>query len=349
MTRCVPVIIATGTSVRLRVKVSRLWLACLLVLGCAAAFGADTTPPAATGSPEESKAQENLQGYLQIQEQLHATQLAIERNRQEANTAAVESTKAFAARLQSIESALSSQRAQELQALQTSNKVMLLVAGVFAALGLLAMLFMAFFQWRTISRLAEIAAALPASHLLGPGPAYAALGAGDGHVVTVGPAQQANQQLLGALEQLEKRIHQLEHIPHPHPEASSAAPDPHAALPAPSGNGDPPVETTPIALLLAKGQSLLNLDKAEEALACFDEVLALNANHSEALLKKGTALERLRKLDEAIACYDRAIAADRSLTVAYLYKGGLFNRMERFGEALACYEEALRTQENRRG
>ena len=42
----------------------------------------------------------------------------------------------------------------------------------------------------------------------------------------------------------------------------------------------------------------------------FDQVLALDANHPEALVKKGAALERLRKLDEAIACYDRAIAAD---------------------------------------
>ena len=108
-------------------------------------------------------------------------------------------------------------------------------------------------------------------------------------------------------------------------------------------------EAARITVLLGKGQSLLNLDQAEEAVACFDQVLALDANHPEALVKKGAALERLRKLDEAIACYDRAIAADGSLTVAYLYKGGLFNRMERFGEALECYEQALRTQEARHG
>jgi len=97
--------------------------------------------------------------------------------------------------------------------------------------------------------------------------------------------------------------------------------------------------------LLGKGQSLLNVDKAEEALACFDEVLMLDARNAEALVKKGTALERLRKLDEAIECYDRAIAADSSMTIAYLYKGGLFNRLERFTEAMECYEKALRTQE----
>ena len=87
--------------------------------------------------------------------------------------------------------------------------------------------------------------------------------------------------------------------------------------------------------------------QAAEALGCFEQALALEPNHAEALVRKGVALERLQKPDEAIACYDQAIAADASLTVAYLYKGGLFNRLERFNEALACYEQALRTQENR--
>jgi tetratricopeptide (TPR) repeat protein len=345
------------SGIRMSRSIWSVW--CPLVLAliclCAAAYGADSGVPAAMpGRSDETNMPESLRGYLQIQEQLHATQLAIERNRQEANAAAAESAKAFALRLQGIEVALASQRSQELQAMQSSNKVVLAVAGLFVALGFLAMLLMAFFQWRTISRLAEIAAALPAAHALGAGPAFAALGAGETHMLTVGPAEQSNQQLLGTLERLEQRLHQLEHIPHP-PLPEAGSPD----QPAPTAGktetpaagmeaAEPPAGTTRLDVLLAKGQSLLNLDQAEEALACFDQVLALDANHSEALVKKGAALERLRKLDEAIACYDKAIAADNSLTVAYLYKGGLFNRMERFGEALECYEQALRTQEGRK-
>jgi tetratricopeptide (TPR) repeat protein len=211
------------------------------------------------------------------------------------------------------------------------------------------MLFMACFQWRTINRLAEISAALPMAHALGAGPAVAALGAGDPHLVTISPPEQSNQRLLGALEQLEQRIHELEHTAHPPLHAGTSL-NPEAKGPSPPSNGEPTAtaaEAARIALLLGKGQSLLNLDQAEEALGCFDQALALDPSHPEALVKKGAALERLRKLDEAIACYDRAIAADSLLTVAYLYKGGLFNRMERFGEALECYEQALRTQEAR--
>jgi len=96
-----------------------------------------------------------------------------------------------------------------------------------------------------------------------------------------------------------------------------------------------------LVLLLAKGQTLLSLDKAEEALACFDQVVALEPRHAEALVKKGTALERLRRTDEALECYDRAIAMDGMLTTAYLRKGGVFNRLERYDEALKCYEQAL--------
>jgi tetratricopeptide (TPR) repeat protein len=317
--------------------------------------GEPVSPPAALERADETNALETLRSYLQLQEQIHAILLAVERSRTQAEATAAETAKDFAARLQGIEQALAWQRAQELEVMQSSNRVMLIVAGLFAALGLLAMLFMAYFQWRTINRLAEISAALPLAHSLGAGPAVAALGAGDPHLVTISPPEQSNQRLLGALERLEQRIHELEHTAHP-PLHVGAPLNPEAKGPPPPSNGEPAAapadaataaEAARIALLLGKGQSLLNLDQAEEAMGCFDQALALDPRHPEALVKKGAALERLRKLDEAIACYDRAIAADSLLTVAYLYKGGLFNRMERFGEALECYEQALRTQEAR--
>ncbi len=324
-----------------------VWALVFLSAGC---FGAETaSPAAASAKSEETNVQETLRSYLQLQEQLHATQLAIEQSRAQAAAATAQTAKALTLKLQGIEHALSSQRSQELVAMQNSNEAMLIVAGAFASLGFLAMLFMAYFQWRTISRLAEISAALPMAH---------ALGADDAHLVTVGPPEQSSQRLLGALERLEHRIHELEHTTHP-PLHEGASLDQNAKSPPPPSNGEQPAaeldeaagapEAARITVLLGKGQSLLNLDQAEEAVACFDQVLVLDANHPEALVKKGAALERLRKLDEAIACYDRAIAADGSMTVAYLYKGGLFNRMERFGEALECYEQALRTQEARHG
>ena len=318
----------------------------LTLAGAARSLEAADAPAPATPPihPEETNAQDTLRSYLQLQEQLHTTQLAIERNRQESDAAAARTAEVLAARLQSIEQALAAQRAQELTAMQSSNRVMIIVAGSFAITGFLAMLLVAYFQWRTVSRLAELAAHLPTAPALGMGSPFGALGQGDGPVVTVGPAERSSLRLLGAMEKLEKRIAELEHIPAAAEEGDSANGHKHAPE-ASNGHAAPPAELTPIASLLGKGQSLLNLEKPEEALACYEEILKLSPDHPEALVKKGLTLERLRKLDEAIGCYDRAIAADHSMTMAYLYKGGLYNRMERFTEALQCYEQALQSQE----
>jgi hypothetical protein len=312
-----------------------LW-ATLALCWCAMAFGADPGPaPVPTTRGDETNLQEALRSLLLVQGQLHGIQMAIDRNRKETDAAAARSAEVLGNKLQSIEQALATPRAPDLEAMQSANRGMLIVAGSFAALGLLAMLLTTYFQWRIVSRLAEISTALPS-----------------------GPSPDPNQLLLGALDRLENRIFELEHT-RPLP-VSEGSPPPRPPAPAPASAGAdtvPAAQAVParrpdpalLTVLLGKGQSLLNLDRPAEALACFDEVLALDANHPEALIRKGAALEQLAKLDEAVACYDRAIAADNSLTVAYLRKGGLFNRMERFSEALECYEHALRTQEARRG
>ncbi len=322
-----------------------------LALAVLRVSAADNAAPGA-GGVEATNTQEVMRSYLQLQEQLHATQLAIEENRKEARDASVRSAEALANRLQLIEQALASQRARELESMQSTNRVMVIVAGSFATLGFIAMLLMAYFQWRTVNGLAEISTALPGgARALGPGSAIAALGAGDPHLMTGGPADQSNLRLLGAMEQLEKRLYDLEHAS-PRPLTSIEE----GGLSSSNGNHQADAGTahpaTPggedrLSVLLAKGQSLLDEGKAEEALTCFEEALALEPGNTETLVKKGTALEHLQRLDEAIACYDRAIASDGSMTIAYLHKGGLFNRMERFNEALECYEKALKTQEKR--
>lgn len=324
----------------------------------ASALEPETNVPPAVVS--ETNSQEILRAYLQLQEQLHLTQLAVEQNRREAREAAAQNSDVLAGRLQTIERSLESQQTRELEAMQSSNRVILVVAGTFAGVAFVAMVFMSFFQWRTVNRLAEISAALPANLALCAPPARAALGVGDSHLVTVGAAEQSSLRLLGALEQLEKRIYQLEHgSGTPSNEGTSGGKftslaskdnggsDVSSAREIPSSAPSPGGEVGRVTVLLGKGQSMLNLDDAQAAIACFDEVLTLEPNNAEAWVRKGTALERLQSLNEAVECYNQAIAVDNSLTIAYLHKGGLFNRMERFTEALECYEKALRTQEKR--
>src|SRR5512136_2765907 len=99
--------------------------------------------------------------------------------------------------------------------MQSANRIMLIVAGSFAAIGFVAVLLMAWFQWRTVNHLAELTASLPVARALNPPPAMAALGPGDASLGSGSALDLPNQNLLGALDRLEKRIGQLEQTARP--------------------------------------------------------------------------------------------------------------------------------------
>jgi tetratricopeptide (TPR) repeat protein len=312
---------------------------------------------APTVKEDSSTSQDALRSFLQVQEQLRNTQLALEQNRQEAEAAATRNAQMIEGRLSLIEKSMASQRLEELKDLQHSNRLILVAAGVFAVISFLVLLFTAFLQWSAVNRLAGVTAAFPASRALGAGSAPVALGMGEGPLVQTGALEESTARFLAGMEGLEKRIRGMEESFQASTHLEGASPNGNGKSKVPSfetgaseikeGTTDSPVaeQAAKIALLLGKGQTLLKLDQPEEALACFNEALELDPNHSEAWVKKGAVLERLQQLNEAIACYDRAIAADGSLTMAYLHKGGVFNLLERYGEALECYEKALQTQE----
>jgi hypothetical protein len=364
-------------------KLSSLLAAILCVM--AAAVNAPSTQAAegaaglsATGKVDDVISPET-RGLLQLQQQVRETQIAVDRNRKESTESALQTTEALtvdmkattelANRMRTLEESLNTQRSHELDLMQGQNRTMLIVAGVFATFGFVALFMMGYFQWRTVSRLAEISAILPPSGF--PLPAQRlrpALMSGDSVISAPAHTQNDNSGLLETIARLQTRIQELEHASIPHRTNGHGEHDEEAAVTDALGNGQPAqvdanrtaehilpsaagtkdtAESAGVMSQLTKGQSLLDIDKAEEALACFEEALVLEPDHAEALVKKGAALERLRKLNEAIDCYDRAIKADSTMTIAYLYKGGLCNRMERFNEALQCYEQALRTQEKR--
>ncbi|MBI5383988.1 MAG: tetratricopeptide repeat protein [Verrucomicrobia bacterium] len=106
----------------------------------------------------------------------------------------------------------------------------------------------------------------------------------------------------------------------------------------------PPEKISRAELMLGKGQTLLDLGQGDEAIACYDEAIALLPGNADALIKKGKALEQLQRFDQALHCFDLAIAADDSQANAYLLKAGVLTRLERHGEALKCYDLALRSR-----
>lgn len=305
----------------------------LMFFACAAfstGVFAQTNSAGTTLPPDASN------GLLQIQQQLHDTQLAIEQNRQQIEVEARRNAEDVAARIQSLQQIIAAQRQSEIEVVQKTQQMILVLGVSFGAVGLAVLLLMAYLQWRAVSRLAELISLRQAEFAVDQGRVSPALTAG----VSV---EQSNARLFAMVEHLEKRILELKQVTRA-PLVETTTSTVQGANGAPTTSSD---RDECVANLVAEGQSLLAANEPQKALECFDVALGLHPRHAEALVKKGGALEKLGRLDEAIACYDQALEADEGMTIAYLHKGGLFNRLSRYDEALQCYERALQTQEKK--
>jgi tetratricopeptide (TPR) repeat protein len=273
-----------------------------------------------------------INAYKSIQEQHQATMRAVQQAREEAEASAKRRTDALEDRLRHLEQTVvqtaTTERDREVATRADSHRFTLIVVGVSAGVGLLGLVLCAGFIVRAIQRRqAGTFAMQPVSPL----------GSGETGLTSLDPAQQSTARLHSSLDRLEQRLAELE----------DGAIETHTH----KGDGVNVTQqmqdlSARVALLLGKGQALLNLRQVDTALECFDEIIALDPTNAEVFVKKGAALEKLGRLDEAIECYDRAIAVDQSMTMAYLCKGGVFNRLERYGEAVQCYEQALRAQQH---
>lgn len=262
-----------------------------------------------------------VNGYLQIQEQLHAARLAIEESRLNSAEEARKNADVLNARIASLEKIIADQRNADTEAARKTQQLTLLMAGAFGLAGLGLILVMVYFQWRAFTQIAQISTQN-----------HAAVGVGGAVHQLAGPGRTAvelsNTRLLDVVGQLEKKIILLEgnsangHLPEPNGKAADAT---------------------------VEAQKLLDAGQPQAALDLLEKFLMPNPNHAEALAKKAAALEQLGRDEEALDCYNRALSADGSLVVAHLHKGGLLNRLRRYDEALNCYEAALTAREKQGG
>ncbi len=315
---------------------------------------AETSPAKTPPAPEQPAPAELMKSYLQVRQQLQATQLAIVTYHVEAEASARAQAEAITEKIDSLKAAMAAERErQQLEAQRLTaererqqaetdrlNRIIVWVAVAAGGVGLLALLLSLFFQWRSVQHMGEIAVLRPQL----PAPAGQGLLAGD----TGAPSDQAvalsNQRLMAAIERMERRIFEFE-LTTAQPLVSATANPLNGSDPSRRATSPASDQAARITLLLGKGRSLFNTNKPMDALGCYDEILRIDLNHPEALVRKGATLERLKQDAEAIQCYDQAIAADRKMTLAYLYKGGVCNRLERYEDALKCYEQALHVEE----
>src|SRR5215469_10216924 len=132
-----------------RLYLKKLGVCCLLAaLPFSSLKAADTNSSSAAPPEASSASNEALRAYLQLQEQLHETQLAIERGRQDEQAAAAQDSMTLSNHLQAIEQTLLVQRAGEVADTQRTNHLLLVFIGFFAVGGFAAALLTAYFQWR---------------------------------------------------------------------------------------------------------------------------------------------------------------------------------------------------------
>ncbi len=282
------------------------------LLLAARVFAADTNAPSVFTHDELAN------NFLQIQAQLHATQLALEQNQQAAWDTAQSNANVLAERLQSLEQSVVRQRASDADAARQTQRLTLLMAGGFGLAGLGILLMMLYFQWRAFTQFAQVSS--PHHAVIANASAVHQLAAPGRATV-----ETSNAQLLDVVSRLEQRIQELESGQKLLPKiADTKPPD-----------------------LLSEGRKHLEANAPTQALECFDKILSAQPEHAEALAQRAEALEKLGREDEALADYNRAIAADEKLVIAHLHKGALLNRLKRYDEALKSYEQALQAQDKK--
>jgi tetratricopeptide (TPR) repeat protein len=271
---------------------------------------------------------------LQIQEQLHNTQLALQENQQVAAALARNNSDMLTAHLQSLEQTLITQRANEAEEVHKTAEWTLLLTGVIGLAGLGILLWMVYLQTRAFTKLTEIS--IQQNAVMANASAVHQLAAPGRAVV-----ENSNAKLLEVVGQLKDRITELELGT---PSLAIAAKTNGITNGNTNGNGN----GRPKSEVLAEAQKHLDQNEPQPALEIIDRYLTGHPDDPEALLKKADALQKIGRNDEALAHYNRVIAADSSLAVAHLQKGGLLNRLRRYDEALNCYEQALQAQEKKR-
>jgi predicted O-linked N-acetylglucosamine transferase (SPINDLY family) len=97
----------------------------------------------------------------------------------------------------------------------------------------------------------------------------------------------------------------------------------------------------PAALFAARGETWLQLEKGQEALADFDKALAGDPALAAAWNNRGLALNLLRRHDEALASFDRALQLAPASVEAHNNRGDTLRELRRFDEALAGFARAL--------
>jgi len=97
--------------------------------------------------------------------------------------------------------------------------------------------------------------------------------------------------------------------------------------------------------LLKQGVALNDAGKFADAIAKYDEVLKTDPNNITAMYEKGFSLSAAGKNDEAILCFEKVIAS-RQMPNAYVALANIYDNRSDFARAEKYYQQGIATFPN---
>jgi tetratricopeptide (TPR) repeat protein len=98
------------------------------------------------------------------------------------------------------------------------------------------------------------------------------------------------------------------------------------------------------AVYFNRGNALQSLQRLDEALASYNQAIAIQPDYHDAWLNRGNALVSLKQWDAALASYNRAIVVRADSAVAHANRGNVLKELNRLDEARASYDRAIAIQ-----
>ena len=93
--------------------------------------------------------------------------------------------------------------------------------------------------------------------------------------------------------------------------------------------------------LYKRGETLLELERYDDALAAYNRAVELRPEYAEAWNGKGDTLLALKRYEEARNAYDKAIQFQPDYGEAWIGRGNALNSLQQYKEAINSFDKAL--------
>jgi tetratricopeptide (TPR) repeat protein len=92
-------------------------------------------------------------------------------------------------------------------------------------------------------------------------------------------------------------------------------------------------------IIYGKGMLYFEFNDLEDAIACFDQAIEINPKDIDSIYAKGAILSSLGKNEEAIKLFDTVIKENSEFMIAWLAKGYAYLSIDESEKALHCFEK----------